>query len=90
MNAYSSNELVDILIMYGASDCNRHTTWQLYQEHYLNRGVPHRPTFASVDKRLCETVCLTRARMKQQQTSKTPGNEEAVLLWQKTIQIQVL
>ncbi|GFV30318.1 hypothetical protein TNCV_97931 [Trichonephila clavipes] len=51
MNSYSNEELVDVLIEYGAAVCNGHVTRLLYQRRYSNRRVPHHTTFANVNGR---------------------------------------
>ena len=79
MKAYSNDELVDILLLYGAVDCNGHTALWLYQERYSNRRVPYHATFASINRWLCEISSLTRAEINRQRTTRTTGNEEAVL-----------
>ncbi|GFW47274.1 hypothetical protein TNCV_57271 [Trichonephila clavipes] len=48
MNSYSYKELVDMLIVCGAADCNEHATWQ---KCYPNRPVPPHTTVASVNER---------------------------------------
>ena len=79
MNAYSNDELVGMLLMYGTANCNGHAARRLYQERYPNRRVPYHATFASVNRRLRETGSLTRATMNRRRTKRTTSNEEAVL-----------
>ena len=78
MNAYSNDELVDMLLVYGAADCNGHAAWRLYQERYPNRRFPYHATFASVNRRLRESGSLKRETMNRLRTMRRTGNEEAV------------
>ncbi|GFX05838.1 hypothetical protein TNCV_1662771 [Trichonephila clavipes] len=49
MNSYSNEELVGMMILCRAADCNGYTAWSLYQERYPNRRIPHHKTFAIKD-----------------------------------------
>ncbi|GFT83087.1 hypothetical protein TNCV_629191 [Trichonephila clavipes] len=49
-NWYSYEELVSVLLVYGAVDCKGFATHMLYQGRCSNRRVPHQMTFASVNK----------------------------------------
>ena len=79
MNAYSIDELVDMLFVYGAADCNGLAARRLYQERYPNSHVPYHATFASLNIRLRDTGLLTRETMNRLRTTRRTGNEEAVL-----------
>ncbi|GFT40638.1 hypothetical protein TNCV_3008111 [Trichonephila clavipes] len=51
MNSYSNEEMVDVLNVCGAEDCNGNAAKLLYHGRYSNRRVPHHTTFASVNRR---------------------------------------
>ncbi|GFW45368.1 hypothetical protein TNCV_4734751 [Trichonephila clavipes] len=50
-----------MLIVYGDADCNEPAAQWLNQERYPYMLVSHHTTFASVNRKLCETGSLTRA-----------------------------
>ena len=79
MNTYSNDELVDMLLVYGAADCNGHAARRLYQERYPNRLVPSHATFPTVNSRSHETGSLACATMNRWQATRTTCNKEAVL-----------
>ena len=75
MNVQSSDDLVDMLIMREAADCKGLFVLRLYQERYKYTRAPLHTTFASVNRRLRETVFLTRSTVNQERTTRTLDNE---------------
>jgi hypothetical protein len=54
MNRYTFVELSDMHLVYGEARGNGREAQRIYQECYSQRQLPHRTTFASIDRRLRE------------------------------------
>lgn len=78
---YSNEEYTDMLLVYGYCERNGHECVRVYSERFPNRRVPHRQTFAAVERRLRETgrFAPVTANFGRQRTTRTPNVEEAIL-----------
>lgn len=55
MPEYTNEEYADMLLAYGAAQCNAREARRIYQERFPNRRLPDRNTFVSTYRRLRET-----------------------------------
>ncbi|GFW10577.1 hypothetical protein TNCV_893721 [Trichonephila clavipes] len=56
MNSYFNEELVDMLIVYGAANCNGLAALRLYRRRHDNGRNPHYTTFASVNSSITSSA----------------------------------
>ena len=77
---YLNDELIDMLLSYGAVDWNGHAVLRLYKKRFLHRHAPLYTTFSSVNKRLRENGCFSKVKMNRGRTIRTPYDEERVLI----------
>lgn len=53
--SFTNEEYANMLLVYGAANCNGREAQRLYQERYPNRRLPSHQTFATTYRRLRET-----------------------------------
>ncbi|GFW10583.1 hypothetical protein TNCV_893781 [Trichonephila clavipes] len=58
MNSYFNEELVYMLIMYGAANCNGLAALRLYRRRHENGRNPHHTTFASVNSSITASALM--------------------------------
>jgi hypothetical protein len=55
MDAYTSQDMADMHLIYGRAYCDSKEVRRLYQQSFPQRHLPHRQTFVNIDRRLRET-----------------------------------
>jgi transposase len=81
MNRYTFAELSDMHLIYGEARGNGREVQRIHQERYPQRQLPHRTTFASIDRRLREygSLEINKLMAGHPRTVRAPDLEEAVL-----------
>ncbi|GFW60327.1 DUF4817 domain-containing protein [Trichonephila clavipes] len=79
MAEYTNAEKADMILAYGATDCNVRAAQRLYAERHPVRRTPAHTMFARLHQQLCETGSFQRAARNRDRTARTELNEEIVL-----------
>ncbi|GFV76758.1 DUF4817 domain-containing protein [Trichonephila clavipes] len=79
MAEYTNAEKADMILAYGATDCNGGAGQRLYAERHPVRRTPAHTMFARLHQQLCETGSLQKAARNRDRTARTKLNEEIVL-----------
>ncbi|GFV40663.1 uncharacterized protein TNCV_2268341 [Trichonephila clavipes] len=79
MVEYTNAEKADMILAYGATDCNGRTTQRLYADRPPVRRTPAHTMFARLHQQLCETGSFQKAARNRDRTARTELNEEIVL-----------
>ncbi|GFV03386.1 DUF4817 domain-containing protein [Trichonephila clavipes] len=79
MVEYMNAEKVDMILAYGATDCNGRAAQRLYAERHPVRRTPAHTMFARLHQQLCETDSFQKAARNRDRTARTELNEEIVL-----------
>ncbi|GFT75381.1 DUF4817 domain-containing protein [Trichonephila clavipes] len=79
MAEYTNAEKVDMILAYGATDCNGRAAQRLYAERHPVRRTPAHTMFARLHHQLCETGSFQKAARNRDRTARTEFNEEIVL-----------
>ncbi|GFX61859.1 DUF4817 domain-containing protein [Trichonephila clavipes] len=79
MAEYTNAEKVDMILAYGATDCNGRAAQRLYAERHPVRRTPAHTMFARLHQQLCETGSFQKAARNRDRTARTELNEEIVL-----------
>ncbi|GFU44292.1 uncharacterized protein TNCV_3041331 [Trichonephila clavipes] len=84
MAEYTNAEKVDMILAYGATDCNGRAAQRLYAKRHPVRRTPAHTMFARLHQQLCETSSFQKAARNRDRTARTELNEEIVLDMVKT------
>ncbi|GFX65102.1 DUF4817 domain-containing protein [Trichonephila clavipes] len=79
MAEYTNVEKADMILAYGATDCNGRAAQMLYAERHPVRQTPAHTMFARLHQQLCETGSFQKAARNRDRTARTELNEEIVL-----------
>ncbi|GFV38191.1 uncharacterized protein TNCV_710141 [Trichonephila clavipes] len=79
MAEYTNAEKADMILAYGATDCNGRAAQRLYAERNPVRRTPAHTMFARLHQQLCETGSFQKAARNRDRTARTELNEEIVL-----------
>ncbi|GFY02428.1 DUF4817 domain-containing protein [Trichonephila clavipes] len=79
MAEYTNAEKEDMILAYGATDCNGRVAQRLYAERHPVRRTPAHTMFARLHEQLCETGSFQKAARNRDRTARTELNEEIVL-----------
>ncbi|GFT56148.1 transposable element Tc3 transposase [Trichonephila clavipes] len=79
MAEYTNAEKADMILAYGATDCNGRAAQRLYAERHSVRRTPAHTMFARLHQQLCETGSFQKAARNRDRTARTELNEEIVL-----------
>ncbi|GFX58470.1 DUF4817 domain-containing protein [Trichonephila clavipes] len=79
MAEYTNAEKADMILAYGATDCNGRAAQRLYAERPPVRRTPAHTMFARLHQQLCETGSFQKAARNRDRTARTELNEEIVL-----------
>ncbi|GFT32354.1 transposase-like protein [Trichonephila clavipes] len=79
MAEYTNAEKADMILAYGATDCNGRAAQRLYAEKPPVRRTPAHTMFARLHQQLCETGSFQKAARNRDRTARTELNEEIVL-----------
>ncbi|GFT55493.1 uncharacterized protein TNCV_4957771 [Trichonephila clavipes] len=79
MAEYTNAEKADMILAYGATDCNGRAAQRLYAERHPVRRTPALTMFARLHQQLCETGSFQKAARNRDRTACTELNEEIVL-----------
>ncbi|GFW37296.1 uncharacterized protein TNCV_2632791 [Trichonephila clavipes] len=79
MAEYTNAEKADMILAYGATDCNGRAVQRLYAERHPVRQTPAHTMFARLHQQLCETGSIQKAARNRDRTTRTELNEEIVL-----------
>ncbi|GFW47259.1 uncharacterized protein TNCV_57121 [Trichonephila clavipes] len=79
MAEYTNAEKADMILAYGATDCNGRAAQRLYAERHPVRRIPVHTMFARLHQQLCETGSFQKAARNRDRTARTELNEEIVL-----------
>ncbi|GFS59066.1 uncharacterized protein TNCV_69601 [Trichonephila clavipes] len=79
MAEYTNAEKADMILAYGATDCNGRAAQRLYAERHPVRRTPAHTMFACLYQQLCETGSFQKAARNRDRTARTKLNEEIVL-----------
>ncbi|GFV12617.1 DUF4817 domain-containing protein [Trichonephila clavipes] len=79
MAEYTNAEKADMILVYGATDCNGRAAQRLYAERHPVRRIPAHTVFARLHQQLCETGSFQKAVRNRDRTAGTELNEEIVL-----------
>ncbi|GFT91035.1 DUF4817 domain-containing protein [Trichonephila clavipes] len=79
MAEYTNAEKEDMILAYGATDCNGRAAQRLYVERPPFRWTPAHTMFARLHQQLCETGSFQKAARNRDRTARTELNEEIVL-----------
>ncbi|GFU26152.1 transposase-like protein [Trichonephila clavipes] len=79
MAEYTNAEKADMILAYGATDCNGRAAQRLYAERSPVRRTPAHTMFARLHQQLCETGSFQKAARNRDRTARTELNEEIVL-----------
>ncbi|GFV74433.1 uncharacterized protein TNCV_5128751 [Trichonephila clavipes] len=79
MAEYTNAEKADMILAYGATDCNGRAAQRLYAERPPVRRTPAHTMFARLHQQLCETGSFQKAACNRDRTARTELNEEIVL-----------
>ncbi|GFX68259.1 DUF4817 domain-containing protein [Trichonephila clavipes] len=79
MAEYTNAEKADMILAYGATDCNVRAAQRLYAERHPVRRTPAHTMFARLHQQLCETGSFQKAARNRDRTARTELNEEIVL-----------
>ncbi|GFV39738.1 uncharacterized protein TNCV_741681 [Trichonephila clavipes] len=79
MAEYMNAEKADMILAYGATDCNGRAAQRLYAERHPVRRTPDYTMFARLHQQLCETGSFQKAARNRDRTARTELNEEIVL-----------
>ncbi|GFV61339.1 uncharacterized protein TNCV_445551 [Trichonephila clavipes] len=79
MAEYTNAEKADMILAYGATDCNGRAAQRLYAEKHPVRWTPAHTMFARLHQQLCETGSFQKAARNRDRTARTELNEEIVL-----------
>ncbi|GFW80676.1 DUF4817 domain-containing protein [Trichonephila clavipes] len=79
MAEYTNAEKVDMILAYGATDCNGRAAQRLYAERHPVRRTSAHTMFARLHQQLCETGSFQKAARNRDRTTRTELNEEIVL-----------
>ncbi|GFV38957.1 DUF4817 domain-containing protein [Trichonephila clavipes] len=79
MAEYTNAEKADMIVAYGATDCNGRAAQRLYAETPPVRRTPAHTMFARLHQQLCETGSFQKAARNRDRTARTELNEEIVL-----------
>ncbi|GFX65411.1 DUF4817 domain-containing protein [Trichonephila clavipes] len=79
MAEYTNAEKADMILAYGATDCNGRAAQRLYAETPPVRWTPAHTMFARLHQQLCETGSFQKAARNRDRTARTELNEEIVL-----------
>ncbi|GFX90150.1 uncharacterized protein TNCV_2712711 [Trichonephila clavipes] len=69
----------DMILAYGATDCNGRAAQRLYAERHPVRRTPAHTMFARLHQQLCETGSFQKAARNRDRTARNELNEEIVL-----------
>ncbi|GFY24861.1 transposase-like protein [Trichonephila clavipes] len=79
MAEYTNAEKADMILAYGATDCNGRAAQRLYAERPPVRRTPAHTMFARLHEQLCETGSFQKAARNRDRTARTELDEEIVL-----------
>ncbi|GFW10764.1 DUF4817 domain-containing protein [Trichonephila clavipes] len=79
MAEYTNTEKADMILAYGATDCNSRAAQRLYSERHPVRRTPSHTKFARLHQQLCETGSFQKAARNRDRTTRTELNQEIVL-----------
>ncbi|GFV81880.1 DUF4817 domain-containing protein [Trichonephila clavipes] len=79
MAEYTNAEKADMILAYGATDCNGRAAQRLYDERHPVRRTPAHTMFARLHQQLCETGSFQKAARNRDRTARTELYEEIVL-----------
>ncbi|GFU92159.1 DUF4817 domain-containing protein [Trichonephila clavipes] len=79
MAEYTNAEKADMILAYGATDCNGRAAHRLYAERHPVRRTPVHTMFARLHQQLCETGSFQKAARNRDLTARTELNEEITL-----------
>ncbi|GFW18760.1 uncharacterized protein TNCV_1370141 [Trichonephila clavipes] len=79
MAEYTNAEKADMIVAYGATDCNGRAAQRLYAETPPVRRTPAHTMFARLHQQLCETGSFQKAARNRDRTARIELNEEIVL-----------
>ncbi|GFX18471.1 uncharacterized protein TNCV_3370441 [Trichonephila clavipes] len=79
MAEYTNAEKADMILAYGATDCNGRAAQRLYADRPPVRRTPAHTMFARLHQQLCETGSFQKAARNRDRTARTELNEEIVL-----------
>ncbi|GFX07502.1 uncharacterized protein TNCV_5092161 [Trichonephila clavipes] len=79
MAEYTNAEKADMILAYGATDCNSRAAHRLYAERHSVRRTPAHTMFARLHQQLCETGSFQKAARNRDLTARTELNEEIAL-----------
>ncbi|GFV99782.1 transposase-like protein [Trichonephila clavipes] len=79
MAEYTNAAKADMILAYGATDCNGRAAQRLYAERHPVRRTPAHTMFARLHQQLCETGSFQKAARNRDRTERTELNEEIVL-----------
>ncbi|GFV21458.1 DUF4817 domain-containing protein [Trichonephila clavipes] len=69
MAEYTNAEKADMILAYGATDCNGRAAQRLYAERHPVRRTPAHTMFARLHQQLCETGSFQKAARNRDQTA---------------------
>ncbi|GFW70186.1 DUF4817 domain-containing protein [Trichonephila clavipes] len=76
MAEYTNAEKVDMILAFGATDCNGRAAQRLYAERHPVRRTPAHTMFARLHQQLCETGSFQKAARNRDRTARTELNDE--------------
>ncbi|GFV12737.1 DUF4817 domain-containing protein [Trichonephila clavipes] len=79
MAEYTNAEKADMILSYGATDCNGRASQMLYAERHPVRRTPAHTMFARLHQQLCETGSFQKAARNRDWTARIELNDEIVL-----------
>ncbi|GFY35033.1 DUF4817 domain-containing protein [Trichonephila clavipes] len=79
MAEYTNAEKADMILAYGATDCNGRAAQRLYAERHPVRRTPAHTMFARLHQQLWETGSFQKAARNRDRTARTKLNEEIAL-----------
>ncbi|GFW72935.1 DUF4817 domain-containing protein [Trichonephila clavipes] len=79
MAEYTNEEKADMILAYGATDCNGRAAQRLYAKRHPVRRTPAHTMFARLHQQLCETGSFQKAARNRDRTARTELNEEILL-----------
>ncbi|GFS78651.1 DUF4817 domain-containing protein [Trichonephila clavipes] len=79
MAEYTKAEKADMILAYGATDCNGRAAHRLYAERHPVRRTPAHTLFARLHQQLCETGSFQKAARNGDLTARTELNEKIAL-----------
>ncbi|GFW84013.1 DUF4817 domain-containing protein [Trichonephila clavipes] len=79
MAEYTNAEKADMILAYGATDCNGRAAQRLYAERPPVRRTPAHTMFARLHQQFDETGSFQKAARNRDRTARTELNEEIVL-----------